>query len=80
NNTETAYDKSLDIDARNNKYFTLFKINASSERDNAASFTATVTGNASSGAENIEMVLVMEADKAPVITENFDKTYDRTNG
>ncbi|MBQ3834983.1 MAG: prepilin-type N-terminal cleavage/methylation domain-containing protein [Elusimicrobia bacterium] len=69
----TSYNKVLDIDARNNKYFKSFKIDTdSSKTDDKASFTATVTGAAGTGAENIKLVLTNPSSGTPVITEDYE--------
>ena len=66
--------KVLDIDARNNKYFTSYTVstNPVSDKDESAIFTATVTGNGGSGAEHITVILVNPATGKPDLSETYD--------
>lgn len=67
----TGYDKVLDVDARNNKYFTGYTVSTNQGDDDSAIFTATVVGNGDTGARHVSVTLVNQAGHQPVLTENY---------
>ena len=69
--SSTAGVRVLDVDARSNKYFTGYTVDITGSQDSAI-FTAIVTGNASSGAENIAVTLVSPSTGNPTLTENYE--------
>ena len=62
--------KVLDVDGRNNKYFTGYTVTASGE-DTGAMFTAVVTGNSDGGAKRISVTLVNSSTGKPELTEYY---------
>ena len=60
-----SFEKTLDVDARANKYFTSYSISTSGEGD-AATFTATVSGLQGTPAAGITMKLTAGVNGKPV--------------
>ncbi len=60
----------LDVDGRNNKYFTGYTVSITGS-DTDAEFTAIVTGNSDGGAKNIAVTLVNPSTDKPTLTEYY---------
>ena len=60
-----SFEKTLDVDARANKYFTTYSISTNGTGD-AAKFTATVSGIQGTPAQGITMKLTAGVDGKPV--------------
>ena len=66
--TLTSFNEELDIDARANKYFTTFTINASESYGDGATYTAFTTGNG--GASGIGLTIYGSSKSQPSFSES----------
>ena len=64
NTSATAFNELLDVDARSNKYFTSFTINAAGSGA-SATFTAATSGGAKSGASGISLTIEASSKGSP---------------
>ena len=61
--TITSFNETLDVDARSNKYFTTFTINAADAYGDSAAYTAYTTGNG--GASGIGLTIYGSSKSQP---------------
>ena len=66
--TITDFNEELDVDARANKYFTSFTINASADYGDAAVYTAFTTGNG--GASGIGLTIYGSSKSQPSFSDS----------